>query len=109
MKLLANRINEPGIITPKITAVDFSEPVEKTTTESLFQKGYNEDSFPAKILKLLEEGARHCKEISLAKCENRDGQLYYRDKLYVPDLHELKMCLCQEHRDSIVAGHPRRA
>ena len=77
--------------------------------EELMNQGYELDPFPNSILTLLRNGASHSKDITLAECEDRDGRLYYRERLYVPDLHDLRLRLCKEHHDSPVAGHPGRA
>jgi hypothetical protein len=44
----------------------------------LFTNGYNEDPFPNKILKLMLDGAKHCREISLAECDKHNNLLHYR-------------------------------
>jgi hypothetical protein len=39
----------------------------------LFTDGYNEDLFPNKILKLIRDTAKHCREISLAECDEHNN------------------------------------
>ena len=82
---------------------------EVKTLEELWQEALKNDPFPVKILNLLRSGARHSKDISLAECTEIDGRLHYREKMFVPDSHALKMRLCESVHDSPVAGHPGRA
>jgi hypothetical protein len=42
----------------------------------LFTDGYNEDLFPTKILKLIQDSAKHCREISLAECDEHNNLLH---------------------------------
>jgi len=46
---------------------------------TLHTEVYQADSFPEQILGLLRNGARQCKEISLANCKERNARLIYRD------------------------------
>ena len=73
---------------------------------TLLDEAYNADPLPKKVLRMLQEGVRHSRDISLAECREVNGRLCYRGKLYVPDYHELKMRICQEHHDHPIAGHP---
>jgi len=52
---------------------------------TLLAEVYQADPFPERILGLLRNGARQCKEISLADCKERNGRLIYWDCIYVPD------------------------
>ena len=61
------------------------EPHAKSL-ETLLSEAYEADPFPGKVLRLLQEGARYCKGISLSKCSEIDCRLRYRGKLFVPDL-----------------------
>ena len=93
---------EPSNLAPALDSEDKS-------IDELIDLGYEHDPTPNKILTLLRNGARHSKDITLAECEDRNGRLYYKERLYVPDWHELKMRLCKEYHDSPVAGHPGRS
>jgi hypothetical protein len=42
----------------------------------LFTDGYNEDPFPNKILKLIRDIAKHCRDISLAECDKHNNLLH---------------------------------
>ena len=86
-----------------------SDQEEVKTLEELWQEALKNEPFPIKILNLVRSGARHSKDISLAECTEIDGRLHYREKMFVPDSHALKMRFCESVHDSPVAGHPGRA
>jgi transposase InsO family protein len=75
----------------------------------LFTDGYNEDPFPNKILKLIRDGAKHCREISLAECDEHNNLLCYHQRIWVPNYEPLKLHLLQQHHDVLAAGHPGRS
>jgi len=76
---------------------------------TLLAEAYQADPFPERILGLLRSGARHCKEISLADCKERDGRLIYQDCIYVLDHVLLRLRLLQDHHDPPIVGHPGHA
>ena len=86
-----------------------TEEPEELTLEQLFEEGYRQDPFPHKVLQQLRNGERHSKEITLSECTEINGQLHYRERIYVPDHHFLRLRLCREHHDTPVAGHPGKA
>jgi hypothetical protein len=47
----------------------------------LFTNSYNEDPFPNKIVKLIRDGAKHCREISLAEYDEHNNLLYYHQRI----------------------------
>ena len=100
--------SEPDIVIEPSNLAPASDSEDKSIDE-LIDLGYEHDPTPNKILTLLRNGTRHSKDITLAECEDRNGRLYYKERLYVPDWHELKMRLCKEYHDSPVAGHPGRS
>ena len=61
---------------------------------------------PRSVLKALREGSPRHSLLTLAECEDLGGYLYYGDRLYVPDLPELKAKLLESCHTSPVAGHP---
>lgn len=73
---------------------------------ALIDSGYVEDPIPLSALKALEEGVPRHPLLTLAECENREGYLYYGNRLYVPDLPEPKAKLLEACHASPVAGHP---
>jgi hypothetical protein len=75
----------------------------------LFTDGYNEDPFPSKILKLIPDGAKYYREISLAECDEYNNLLHYCQRLWVPNYKPLKLHLLQQHHDVLAAGYPGRS
>lgn len=73
---------------------------------ALFDVGYLEDPVPRSVLKALKEDAPRHPLLTLASCEDRNGYLYYGNRLYVPDLPELKAKLLESCHASPIAGHP---
>ena len=108
LELIANSVQDTD---PKdnIDREDNTEEPEELTLEQLFEEGYQQDPFPHKVLQQLCSGEQHSKEITLSECTEVDGQLHYRERIYVPDHHSLRLCLCKEHHDTPIAGHPGKA
>jgi hypothetical protein len=75
----------------------------------LFTDSYNEDPFPNKILKLIQDGAKHYREISLAECDKHNNLLCYCQTIWVLNYEPLKLHLLQQHHDVPAAGHPGRS
>jgi hypothetical protein len=63
---------------------------------ALFAEAYQIDSFSDRIIGLLQDGTRHCKEISLADYQENDSRLVYRNCVYVPDHLPLRLRLLQD-------------
>jgi hypothetical protein len=61
----------------------------------LFTDGYNKDPFPNKILKLIQDGAKYCSEISLAECDEHNNLLHYHQRIWIPNYEPLKLHLLQ--------------
>jgi hypothetical protein len=75
----------------------------------LFTDGYNEDLFPNKILKLIRDGAKHCREICLAEYDEHNNLLHYHQRIWVLNYEPLKLDRLQQHYDVQAAGHPSRS
>jgi hypothetical protein len=75
----------------------------------LFTDSYNEDPFPNKILKLIRDSARHCREISLTECDEHNNLLHYCQRIWVPNYEILKLHLLQQHHNVLATGHPGRS
>jgi hypothetical protein len=73
------------------------------------KKAYELDPFPTEVLEALDKGLPKHPQISLAECSQDSGLLFYRDRLYIPDLDELKVLLLREVHDNLSAGHPGRS
>jgi transposase InsO family protein len=76
--------------------------------ENLFKKGYMADKFPNEVLQGLRNGQKQSSDITLAECSERSGQLYYREKKFVPNHPPLQLRIIQEYHDTPSAGHPGR-
>lgn len=62
-----------------------------------------------KVLDILKNGKRHGRRVVLAKCLEKEGQLIYNGRAYVPLFEALCLRLTQLHHDSPSVRHPRRA
>ena len=94
------------------TAATAAPTVPATPTapmSELFAQGYAHDPIPGKVLSQLRNREQRSKYLSLAECEDRNGTLYFRDRIYVPDFTPLKLRLIQENHDIPTAGHPGRS
>src|SRR5690606_6776876 len=56
----------------------------------------------------LRNGTRNSKEISLAECVEREGLIYYREKLLVPDNEGLRFRIIDAAHSTPGGGHPGR-
>ena len=76
--------------------------------QQIIEEEYPKDKFIAEILELIRTGKRRSKKISLSECEDRAGQLYFRNRLVIPDHDELKLKLLRLAHDSPAGGHSGR-
>ena len=81
----------------------------RITLTQLFKDGYEADPFPRQVIKMLADGTRQCKQISLADCTVASDRLFYKECAYVPEFDPLRLRLLQTHHDAPPAGHPGRA
>jgi hypothetical protein len=104
--------NQTTIIKPEnilqLSAMATLTPTSAALTQ-LFTDGYNKDPFPNKILKLIRDSAKYCREISLAECDKHNNLLHYYQRIWVPNYEPLKLHLLQQHHDIPAAGHPSRS
>lgn len=77
--------------------------------DALWDEAYQADTIPNQILKLLDEGARWSRLISLSECTRDGTRLRYQGRLYVPASDALKLYLIREHHDTPSSGHPGRS
>jgi len=106
LSLMANDVpdaGQPDAVQPDAIQLD---PGRIAT---LLTEAYQVDQFPGRILGLLRDGTRQCKEISLADCKEMNGRLFYRDCIFVPDHTPLRLQLLQDHHDPPTMGYPGRA
>ena len=67
------------------------------------------DLFPAEVLGMLDQGAGHSRQISLAECARDGHRLRFRERLYVPEYDPLRLRLLRTHHEAAAAGHPGRS
>ena len=77
--------------------------------QQIIDDEYPNDELIQETLELLRTGVRRSKKFTLAECTFRDGKLYYRNRLVVPDHDELKIKLLRHVHDSPVGGHLGRS
>ena len=82
---------------------------KEPSLEDLFQQGFATDPFPAEVLRMLQDGVRHSREISLSECEEKNGRLTFRGRIYVPSHDQLCLRILQLHHDPPAVGHPGHA
>ena len=81
---------------------------ERPLLFDLFNHAYQVDPVPGKILKAIWKGGS-LKEITVAECAEKDGQVLYRGKHYVPEGEELRLRLIQDLHNTALAAHLGRA
>jgi hypothetical protein len=88
---------------PELNLVETDRSVQQ-----IIEEEYPNDAFIQEILSLIRDGARRSKKLSLSECEDREGRLYYRDRLVIPNNDELKIKLLRIAHDSPAGGHSGR-
>jgi transposase InsO family protein len=81
---------------------------EALPTEELWNRALAKDQFEERILRLLRNGVRYCRQVQLADCSEVDGHLCFRGRRYVPRYHPLRLRLFKLVHDSVPGGHPGR-
>jgi hypothetical protein len=71
----------------------------------LFTNSYNEDPFPNKILKLIWDGTKYCREISLVECDKHNNLLHYCQGILILNYKPLKLYLLQQHYDILAVEY----
>jgi hypothetical protein len=77
--------------------------------KDLLTKGYQLDEELKSILEALRTKQSRHKRITLAKCIEREGFLYYRDRLYVPNNPKLHAELLGMYHKSPIASYIGRS
>jgi hypothetical protein len=57
------------------------------------------------MLKLIQDGVRRFKKISLSKYKTYRDRLYYRNRLVIPNYNKLKLKLLKYIYNLLVAGY----
>jgi hypothetical protein len=82
--------------------------LEATSIYDFFAQAYVDDPVPNKNLIAIMQGDS-LKDITVGECTEQEGQVWYRDKRYVPEGDQLRLRLIKEQHDTALAGHPARA
>ena len=67
---------------------------------------YSEDERTQEILNALNTNQRTLKNFFLSETKLVDGRIYFRDKMFVPDVGQLRLRFIQKSHDDPAAGHP---
>ena len=87
---------------------DFEEDLVDVPTQTLWDQVEAKDRFAPEVLKALRSGARHHSRISLAKCEERNNSLYFRDRKYVFNFDNFRFRIIQFAHDNIANEHSKK-
>jgi hypothetical protein len=102
-------IIKPENILHALAATASHQPDISLTLSQLFYKAYNTDPFPNKVLKMLKNGTKQCKDITLAECEEHNNLLLYQWQIWVSDYEPLKLYLMQQHHNTLIARYQGRS
>ena len=94
--------------TPRINP-EPKEELEASNLEQAIDAAYVESEWAQKILTALGSGAQKMKGFPLAKCEAREGRIYFRNRLFISNNDLLRLRLIQESHVTPSTGHPGRA
>jgi Integrase zinc binding domain/Integrase core domain len=90
--------------------IEDKEKTKLSSLNKLFAQDYESDKFLKQVLKLVKNGTRHCKGISLSDYFiDEDGRLRFRGLLYVPENNMFRFRIMQLCHDSAIANYPGRA
>jgi hypothetical protein len=92
-----------GTITPEPTIQDQQEEIQQ-----LLKKGTQEDENTASVLSAIKQKKNRHPFLQLAQCQAKEGLLYYRDKIYVPEYEDIRTKIIRQYHDNPSAGHPGR-
>ena len=78
------------------------------SVQEQLREASEQDCSVKRILDAIRQGTS-MRDITVAECSEREGQLYYRERRYVPEDPELQLRLIKEYHDTPLAGHPGRS
>jgi hypothetical protein len=85
------------------------EPDPVPSTEDMLRKESLQDENIQSVIQAVEQKKTRHPFLQLAQCVVREGLLYYRNKIYVPESDDLRIQILRQHHDNPSAGHPGRA
>jgi RNase H-like domain found in reverse transcriptase/Integrase zinc binding domain len=77
--------------------------------EELYAEALTRDKEPREVLKKLRDGKTHHRTLRMQDCEERDGRLWYKKCLFIPQDDILQAYILKANHDCNVAGHPGKA
>jgi hypothetical protein len=85
------------------------EPDSTPSIEDMLRRESLQDENVQSVIHAVEQKKTRHPFLQLAQCVVREGLLYYRDKIYVPESEDLRIQILRQHHDNPSAGHPGRA
>jgi hypothetical protein len=91
----------------RIAAVMHYTPIADVLAERI-KKASKREAEVIEGLKSIDKTAPQALTDGMARWEEEDGFIYYRGKLYVPNVKELRREVVKQCHDSVTAGHPSK-
>jgi hypothetical protein len=85
------------------------EPDSTPSIEDMLRRESLQDENVQSVMHAVKQKKTRHPFLQLAQCVIREGLLYYRDKIYVPESEDLRIQILRQHHDNPSAGHPGRA
>jgi hypothetical protein len=70
-----------ALATTSSNQLDISPAPDAPMLSRLFHEAYATDPFSNKVLQMLKDGTKQCKDITLAECEECNNLLLYRQQI----------------------------
>jgi hypothetical protein len=93
---------------PEQLRIHANDLIKARSVHEQLREASEHDNLTTSIL----DAVRQCtsrRDITVAECSEREGQLYYQGRRYVPEDSELQLRVIREHHDIPLAGHPGRS
>ncbi|KAM0704634.1 hypothetical protein Q7P35_007420 [Cladosporium inversicolor] len=85
------------------------EPDPIVSIEDTLSRESLQDENVQSVMHVIDQKKTRHPFLQLAQCVVREGLLYYRDKIYVPESEDLRARILRQHYDNPSAGHLGRA
>lgn len=84
------------------------DETQPPSLDTLWEEGRSKDLVYCQLKSDIQSGKRKTKthRISLSECEAREGEIFYRNRIWVPGHCDLQLRLIQQRHDTPSAGHP---
>jgi len=100
---------KPQILPERLRLLADSPPTQsRPSILNLMTQAYETDLLPGNILEAIRTKC-WLQEMIIAECIEEEGRRQYRENLYLPKDDKLRLCIIQEHHDTVLAGHPGQA